>query len=441
MYTRVFSRSCHACFKARSMNTMARVKSVSQAKDRLQQAVRSGKNLAREEVKEKKHLKFLHKKNLRPVRNNSAIALLEDLLQKKFPADTKVGPLTALTDEELNIIFNQPNKRLKYKILGTSGNQLQNSVLVDRDVTKYLQRGDLTRAVLLAEMAGENGIFAVGTILKSLLAHQRFNKALLLFNRLKKRSIKPDGRVLNIMFSGLTRNHSLPEHVSQPSLSSEQASKLYSIFSLALRKTPDELSVIHVNSLLKAFRTANRPDLAIMLFDKAGSTKLKALRPDLRTYTEMFSNLRSYTDDFRTAVKTTETLFARVQRNPAIKIDSKLIRSYSSVFVFANDTRLCARAITILRDWYKLCKKEDIGQIINASEYDESLLHKGNRKISEDVNVERDILLPRNEINLKKHKRFEVDQTILRRYQSLCDLFKLQNSYVSRESKSFKGHL
>mgnify|MGYP003366081388 FL=1 len=178
-----------------------------------------------------------------------------------------------------------------------------------------------------------------------------------------------------------------------------------------------------------------------MLFDKAGSTKLKALRPDLRTYTEMFSNLRSYTDDFRTAVKTTETLFARVQRNPAIKIDSKLIRSYSSVFVFANDTRLCARAITILRDWYKLCKKEDIGQIINASEYDESLLHKGNRKISEDVNVERDILLPRNEINLKKHKRFEVDQTILRRYQSLCDLFKLQNSYVSRESKSFKGHL
>lgn len=427
MYTHIFQKGSCIYFQARCVKTFARARTGSHTRDRLQQAVRSGKNLAKEQAKERTHLKFLHRKNSRPVKNNSAIILVESLLQKQFPSDTEIGPLTPFTDEDIKVIFNQRNKRLKYRILGTSGNQLQNSVIVDRDVTKFLKRGDLTRAVLLAEMAGESGVFALGTILKSLLKEQRFNRALSIFNKIKKRNIKPDGRVLNIMFSGLTSNS---EKGSQHTLTSEQIQKLYSIFLSTLKKLPDELSIIHVNSLLKAFRTAKRPDLSIMLFDQAGNTKVKALRPDLRTYTEMFSNLRSYTDDFQMAVKKAEALFARVQRNPAIKIDSELIRSYSSVFVFSNDVRLCARAVTILRDWYKLCKKEDINEIIDPSKYDESLLHKGNRVISEDVDVERQILLPRNEINLKKRKRFDPDETILRRYESLCHLFKIDNTYI-----------
>ncbi|QPG72788.1 hypothetical protein FOA43_000090 [Brettanomyces nanus] len=399
-------------------------------RNRLNAAVKLSRVPRDVESENERQERRIQEKNARPVTNASAQSLVEKLLGKQLEENTVIGPRTSFTEEELNTIFKQRNLRLKYKVLGTTGNQLKDSLIVDRDVIKYLERDEVTKAVWLARLARYQGIFAYGTILKYLLIHEKFNAALSLFNDIKKRGQRPNGRVLNILFNGFA-NYGEGD-METVKISGSKVDSLYSIFLRALETSPADVSIVHVNTLLKVFRRAKKPDLAIKLYDNILASKRRELRPDVRTYTEMFSSLRSYTPDFKTAVQKAEELFARLQKDPLVKIDSQLIRSYSSVFVFANDPRLNARAITILREWYRLCTKEDIKKTVNWSKFNKNMLHDGPRKISVDVDVDQEVLLPLSDVNLKKTKRFEPDESIVRRYSKMCKLFGIKDEYKPR---------
>ncbi|VEU21337.1 DEKNAAC102385 [Brettanomyces naardenensis] len=292
----------------------------------------------------------------------------------------------------------------------------------------------------MARLAGEQGIFATGSILKYLLSEKKLNSALNLFNDMKKRGQRPDGRVLNILFTGFANSMDRSSPSKSDKISEGKAEALFAIFSKTLENDPSSVSIVHVNSLLKVFRSAGKTDLSIQLFDKVSALNKKQLEPDVRTYTEMFSSLRSYSSDFQTAVKKTEELFSRVQKDSTVRIDPQLMRSYSSVFIFANDPRLNARAITILREWYRICSMTAIKQHIDWKTYKKAIFKKGPRKIGHDVDVEEEILLPLSEVNYKKTKRFEPDETITRRYASLCDLFGIENDYKPRKVEPGSGN-
>lgn len=392
-------------------------------KHRLHVAVKKNVNPDRNIRHTRRRERFIQKKNMRPVKNASAVSLLEEMLGRKLDT-VEVGPLTPFSEEDMMKIFTQRNNRLKYRILGTSGNQLKDSLIVDTDVTKFLERDDITRSIWMVRLARSSGLFGYGTILKYMLKNQKYNAALTLFTDLKKRGLTPDGRVLNILFSGFA-DRGFDE--AKKTIPEEKAERLNGIFLREVHDKNSEVSVIHVNSLLKCFRAAHRPDLALKIFDVAVNSKQKQLKPDVRTYTEMFSNLKLM-DDYDVAIEQAEKLFNRVQLNSAIKIDSRLITAYSSLFVFSNDARLCARAITILREWYRICSKDEIKQVINWKDYDHKLLHNGSRKLTTE-DVDPTILLPLSKVNLNKTKRFDPDDRVIRRYAGLCLLFKIEDTY------------
>lgn len=377
-------------------------------KNRLDIAVNRQQKIPDLEASELARQRKQEKFNRSPVQNHSAVTLLEELLGKKFAPGTRIGPDTPFSKDEMDKIFRQPNVRLKYKVLGTSGNQLRNSKMVDRDVQKSLERKDIERAMWMARMARGNGIFAFGTILKWLFEEGHPNAALKLFNEFKKRGLIPNGRLLNVLFSGMP-------------MTKERATLMRSIFQKELARDNSELNVYHVNSLLKDLRMAGDSESAIKLYDRM--LKKKGFELDVRTYTEMFLILRHH-EDFQQSIDLAERMFRRVQLDHQDEIDPYLIRAYSSLMFFSDDLTLKARCLTVLREWYRVCSIEEITTAVDPTNYDEVMYQYGEKVLTDPT-----VLLQLSDVNIKKHKRFDPDDTTLNRYDHLSSLFKVANTY------------
>lgn len=397
---------------------------------------------------ERKKIKESKKFRETPVQNASAKSLLTKLLDREFPDDEPIGPTTALTTKELLTIFKQDNIRLTYKVLGTSGRQIQDSLLVDNDVKKLLARDDLLRAKQLAKMARFQGLFAYGTILQYFLNKGQVNDAFEIFMDLKKRGYKLKGRLYNILISGY--GDCVAKKDGKAELSQQKIEQLYRAFQKDHHDSNNkEISIILVNSLLKVLRRGKRLDLAIKLYDSlrtAREGKLR-LRPDIKTYTEMLRilSLCKPTEDitFIDMVNKAEQIFYNAQHITNIKIDLFLLRAYSSLFVYSDDLKLRARSITILREWFRLSTIEEINETVNPNKYNAVMWEKicassDNSKVIDSVsNDKKDSLklLPKEEINFKKHKRFEPDEAVLRMYSETCKLFKIPFKYKPRQNQ------
>lgn len=389
--------------------------------------------------------------NNTPVKNVSAQKLLSQLLGREFNEDEIIGPNTVLTAKELNIIFNQNNIRLTYKVLGTSGRQVQDSLIVDEDVQKFLKKDDLLRAKQLAKLARHQGLFAYGTILRYLLKRNQVNDAFDIFMDLKKRGYRLNGRLYNILISGYADAIS---RGGKADISQQKIEQLYRSFQKDHENYNPELSIFHVNSLLKVFRKGKRVDLALNLYDSLKHVRSGKLRikPEIRTYTEMLRILsgakRTVDDDgenkvdldFTDIVNRAEVIFFNAQHNRHIKIDSYLVRAYVSLYAYCDDLELRARAIRVLLEWFRLSSLEEIKQEIDFKNYDEEIWAKniatiGNKALDKDENITRPRLLAVDEINVHKTKRFEPDEAVLRMYRELCTLFKLPCTYKEKGDK------
>lgn len=117
---------------------------------------KSSNELKRLNIKKQIKLKRLHK---------SAYPKYQalDIIRKKYPEfqDTfhnhkiNIGPTT---NNDLQILSRTKDKRLIYSILGITGEQLRDSKLIDKDVNKFLERGQLEKALYLVKLAkGKSG--------------------------------------------------------------------------------------------------------------------------------------------------------------------------------------------------------------------------------------------------------------------------------------------
>ncbi|GME96796.1 unnamed protein product [[Candida] boidinii] len=187
--------------------------------------------------------------------------------------------------------------------------------------------------------------------------------------------------------------------------------------------------------MMKAARNAERPDLAIKIFDELLKEEMH-LRPDVTTYTEMFNVLKKCID-YNYTVERAEELFNQLQKNQRLKIDDWCVSAYSTIFIFSDDLRLKARGLLILEQWFKVCTLSELHKSdIDYKIVNKDLLKLNNEKVlKDDFNYDL-ILLPIEDINMKKTKRFEPSESISHRYEYLCNLFKIKDTFSKKTTEN-----
>lgn len=391
------------------------------------------------ELRERKKLEEF---NSKPVTNCSARKLLGELLGRDFKEDEKIGVLTPFTSKELDVIFKQKNLRLIYKVLGTSGMQIKDSMIVNNDVEKFLERGELYRAEQLAKLARHQGLFAYGTILKYLLQRGQVNDAFDIFMDLRKRGYEIKGRLYNVLLSGY--GDTISKSYNGTEVSHEKVERLFRAFQKDHLSGKQDISVIHVNSLLKVLRKSKRVDLGLSLFDslKESQSGHSRIKPDVRTYTETLRLLAIAEPErdglsYKDIIKRAEVIFYNSQNNRNIKVDAFLVRAYASIYAYSDDLMLRARAVTIYREWFRISSLEEIKQPVDYNVYNQKMWEKiqsnGTKRFF--IGANRPSLLETDQINAAKSKRFEPDDAIIRSYTELCKLFKIPCTYKPPERR------
>lgn len=388
-------------------------------KSKLELALKLNRKPIDSKVQHDRFVKNRKNFNQKPVTGTSAERLVSQILNK--PITDKVGPLFRLTEMELDKVFEEKNLRLNYKILGTSGSQLQDSLVVDKDVTKFLERDDLAKAVKLMEMARYQGGFALGTIVKYLIKKGKINESFDLISKFKKRGLPLNGRVLNIIISDYA------DAISAKTVDKSDAKiiKLMKIVQNEIARGNSDISKIHVNSLMKLFRRARHPELAYHFYHFI--KEKKAIKPDVRTYTELFRNMANIIPSeelpYVELLDRAEKAFFTVQHELRIKVDENTMYAYVNIFAHSNDPSLQARAITIIREWWRLCSLDEIKQRIDFTNV---TVPEGPKILRPE---DRPKLLSAELINAKKTLRFTPNEKVLALYHNLCTRFNVAHAY------------
>ncbi|GMM32006.1 hypothetical protein DAMA08_047510 [Martiniozyma asiatica (nom. inval.)] len=334
-----------------------------------------------------------------------------------------------LNSTQLERVLESKNQRLLFSILGTSPFQIQDSKLVDKDVCKFLDRDDVVRAQQLIKMARFQGEFATGTLVNWLIKKGRVNEAFDVVSNWKKRGYKLSGRLLNILISNYN------DFVLKNDKSDLKVQKLLKLFQNEVKR--GSVSSIHLNSMMKLLRKMKQPELALELFKYSESNNIK---PDVLTYTELFRSITNIKVENNLEIdpESTETTpigtsfddliyqaergFYILQHEPKLKnkVDEFVVLAYLKVFVYSDSPQLRARAITIMREWWRLCPIADIAEHIP---YDEINI-EGPKKIT---NAR---LIQWGEINYNKKMRFTPDDKVLALYQDLCRQFNVEFTYA-----------
>lgn len=193
-----------------------------------------------------------------------------DIIKKNYPefdsADKKmkIGPTT---NEDLKILSRTKDKRLIYSILGITGEQLRDSKLITDDVNKFLERGQLEKALYLVKLSKGNSGSGMDSIIRYHLIELNSPKeALSLYLWRRKNAISFTKFSHTIFFDGMAK---------QPELLSKSMGK--SLFNIVERlledKEEDDLevkgvSLIEFNSMMNGLANCEDPSFALQLFKK-----------------------------------------------------------------------------------------------------------------------------------------------------------------------------
>lgn len=134
------------------------------------------------------------------------------LIQKQYEnldQNLKAAAIGPTSDSDLKYLLRTRDKRLIYTILGTNGEQLRDSVLVDKDAKKFLKKGLIEKAVLLTRLAKHRGSAGMNSIMKYFFYEARApQSAVDLYNWRKKWGVPPNEYTNTILFDGLARQES-----------------------------------------------------------------------------------------------------------------------------------------------------------------------------------------------------------------------------------------
>lgn len=237
-------------------------------------------------------------------------------------------------------------------LLGTTVDQIQNSVIVAGDVQAFLNRDQPEKAMTLARLAGKQGIVGMNFIEEYFLKKGQFNEALNLHTYRKKWNVKPNDQGLTTFFSGFS-NYKSPNG-EYAKITPTQAGKLKKIF-LNLKETEEaKPNATHLNSCLSALLMCEDQTFAFdLLRELPEHSNLKNLKPNRVTFTILFQGLAHSQNDIWATVQANE-LWDQLISMPKWYIDEKLLQAYVQVFLKREKFYLVKHGIETAQNFYDI---------------------------------------------------------------------------------------
>lgn len=265
---------------------------------------KSSKELARLEAKKRLGIKKTQK---RAYPKGKALQLLQKQNQD-LDQDLKAAAIGPTSDDDLKVLVRTKDKRLIYSILGITGQQLRDSLLITKDVKKFLNRGQVEKAVILTRLAKHRGSAGMNAIMQYFLDDsQAPQSAVDMYNWRKKWGVPPNEFTNTILFDGLARQKS-------PIKKTNAELVLRTVDRLA---QDQKLSQIEYNAALGALSNCSDVTHAFELFEK----KIKGIKRDSISYLWILRACRKVESDSLFQ----EVLKAIIEDTPARLVDAQLL--------------------------------------------------------------------------------------------------------------------
>lgn len=324
---------------------------------------KSSNELKRLNIKKQIKLKRLHK---------SAYPKYQalDIIRKKYPEfqDTfhnnkiNIGPTT---NNDLQILSRTKDKRLIYSILGITGEQLRDSKLIDKDVNKFLERGQLEKALYLVKLAKGKSGSGMDSIIRYYLYKLQLPKQVLSLHLWRKKNKIPFTKYsYTIFFDGMAK---------QPTLLSKSLGKaLFNIVENVIKERQQQkeeqidnsdikISIIEFNAMLNGLANCEDPTYALKLFNKLNDhiPILKDCRSaiyDPMSLTYLFKAIGNIKDQ----VMFIEAFNNAISSINGIKLDAPLCFQIAKTLgSCTKDKSICRQSLVAIEKYFDIYKEND----------------------------------------------------------------------------------
>lgn len=262
-----------------------------------------------------------------------ALHLVKKLYGEKFKNLTRkdIGPES---QSDLSLLSKTKDKRLIYSILGTNGEQLRDAILTTNDVSKFLRRGQVEKAVFLVKLAKSKGTGGLNRIIEYHLAHNQPRSAIRVFDLAKKWSIRPNAYTYTTLFSGLQKQRT--------KISKSYGEKILRIIE-HLRDTKDFNQTIY-NSALSALANCVDTSLAFELYEM----EFKQIRKDSATYTSVIHACRGIESSAILKKVSADVLFSI----PHPDIDARVLFEYCHLLISRKEVACIKEGIASIHEYF-----------------------------------------------------------------------------------------
>ncbi|KAH3680104.1 hypothetical protein WICMUC_000562 [Wickerhamomyces mucosus] len=264
----------------------------------------------------------------------------------------KLGPET---DEDLKY-FPVATKQILLTLLGTTSNQLLDSVIVDKSVKSFLKRNQIEKALMISRLAKNEGVVSMNRIMKFYLDQGKLNKSIELFNWRKKWQIPVNNHTYTILFNGFANYKN--------GLSENQIQEIKKIL-LNMDENSNDIqpNLIHINSAFQAMlntRDAGKKLVGLKIFHdwlNDGTEKnywFKNIKPNKLTYSIILRSL-AYESNPEIVLANCEWILPKIMA--LREIDYELIESWCFPLLKSNNLQLLNRGFDSINHFFKFDSK------------------------------------------------------------------------------------
>lgn len=287
-------------------------------------------------------------KQIPPITRQHAAHLLSKLTGEEVDMQT-LGPLT---NDDLKY-FKIADKRIMCVLLGTTPNQLLDSVIVDRTVKSFLNRDQVEKALMISKMAKDKGVVAMNRILEYFLEKGKVNDALQIYSSRKKWGVPPNNQTLTILFDGCSN---VRDPKGNAGLTSTQAEKIKKIL-LGLKPAYKfEPNLIHVNSAFSAMLNCPDQTIGFELWENWNDKKepfLNQFKPNGTTFTILLKALAYSRKDIWTMIQG-EMILEKITKLPERLQDARLFEAFIFAYVRCERLDLVQRGLLSANKFFQI---------------------------------------------------------------------------------------
>lgn len=279
-------------------------------------------------------------------------------LSKKLGVDVDMHTLGATSNEDLKY-FPVANKQIMLTLLGTTSNQLLDSVVVDKSVRSFLKRDQIEKALMMARLAKDKGIVAMNRIMRYYLDAYKVNKALDVLHYRKKWGIPANDQTYTILFDGCANVRN-----DGNGLGTAQIEELKRV--LVTMKQTDHCypNIYHINSGLQCLLNTQDQTVGLQVFNdwtnKSFSNSeerwFHKLRPTSTTYSIVLKSL-PYSKNDEWIYITGEYIMKEIAKLPDNRKDSELYESYIFAYLRSTNIEIIKKGFQALNMYFKFDKE------------------------------------------------------------------------------------